>query len=300
MTEIAHGSIGIDLDDGAALAGLRRIDAAVERTMSNIERQKAVAEVDANIAPFEDRLNRAKRELRRLEGEKASVAIDGNTTALDTAILNVKRKIKQLDAEKATVEIEYKTNDAAARAAHSRRMAELKEQEAGQKALQRQFSEDHRMAIQMDKDRTASIRQQTIGVREQAVQVNKLQQEYAKLTDKLEYLSRKRPLGRENRAKVELSTASTIAEMELLKAKLNALGAHPPVHIKADLDRSVGSKIAETLRGIVDKASNLSDLTLRLGPFTTSIRGAITALGFLGPTLVDLGGSATALVGVLG
>ena len=49
-----------------------------------------------------------------------------------------------------------------------------------------------------------------------------------------------------------------------------------------------------------DMAGKLSDMTVRLGPFTSSIRGLGLALSVLGPVIVDIVGSLGALVGSVG
>lgn len=52
--------------------------------------------------------------------------------------------------------------------------------------------------------------------------------------------------------------------------------------------------------GVVDKFKSLSDMTVRLGPFTASIAKAALALTLLGPTIVAVAGALGALVGVVG
>lgn len=64
--------------------------------------------------------------------------------------------------------------------------------------------------------------------------------------------------------------------------------------------KAVRGAIGGTLGRIGSALGALSDATVRLGPFTATIRQAILALSVLGPTLLDLVGAAGALVGVLG
>lgn len=56
---------------------------------------------------------------------------------------------------------------------------------------------------------------------------------------------------------------------------------------------AVGSKIAHSL-------GNLSDMTVRLGPFTATIRQAFVGLSILAPVLLDVVGALGSLVGVVG
>lgn len=61
------------------------------------------------------------------------------------------------------------------------------------------------------------------------------------------------------------------------------------------------SKIGRGIGDWLIKAGNaLGNLTVRIGPFTATIRQAIVGLSLLGPILVDIVGAAGALVGVLG
>lgn len=68
--------------------------------------------------------------------------------------------------------------------------------------------------------------------------------------------------------------------------------------------KSLGTRIGGAMVSGVSRVGHalegLSEATIRLGPFTTSIRGAILGLSLLGPVLIDLVGAAGALVGSLG
>ena len=275
MTTIARGDIEVNLNDAAVIAGLRAVDAQFDRTMRKIEHSRAEAEIDADLKPLDRKLAQAKARLKEFQAGKAHAAVIGaDTSQFDRKMLVVNATIKRLEAQRARVKIDVDGEREALNAL--RRVTQAQE----------------------DADRAA--RKRLVTVRQEAADVARLQQQYARLTDRLERITKQRPIGREARAKVELDAASTILQMEALKAKLNALGAHPPVDIKADIDRGAARRVLEFLSNIGNRAAKLSDLTVRLGPFTTSIKGLITALGFLGPTITDVLGAAGALVGTLG
>ena len=63
---------------------------------------------------------------------------------------------------------------------------------------------------------------------------------------------------------------------------------------------NIFARVANTSRNLVGMLGALSEATIRIGPFTTSIRTLMIALTVLGPTIVDLVGAVGALVGVVG
>ena len=286
---IAQGSIELDLNDADVIAGLRAVDSQFDRTMSNIEHKKAVAKVDADLRPLERQLERAKRQVREFEGLKATAKTDADIEKFQAKIDWAKRQVKELDGQVAKVQLRVE----------------------GDKEFHRQLSESNNLLYEQEraakraaKANNQRAREAAIGLDREVGKVLRLQKEYANLTDKLERLAKKRPIGREARAKVELDTAMAVARMAELKATLSFMGAHPPVEIKADVDRRgigrVKGVFADLFSMIGQRAASLSDLTLRLGPFTGSVKQFAVALSFLGPTITDLLGGAGALVGVLG
>ena len=58
--DVAEAQIKVGLSDEGAIAGLRRVEAAYDRTMENIRHQRAVAQVDADIKPLQRKLDVAK------------------------------------------------------------------------------------------------------------------------------------------------------------------------------------------------------------------------------------------------
>jgi hypothetical protein len=148
----------------------------------------------------------------------------------------------------------------------------------------------------------------TVGLARQKSKIVELQRAYARLTDEAERVGKRRAFSTEGREKLRLDASGVRARMEAVKAELNFLGGHPPVEIQVEMDRRRNmstirrqfASLGDMGKTLLDKAMNLKDATVRLGPFTTSIKGAVTALGFLGPSLVDVAGAAGSLIGVLG
>ena len=64
--------------------------------------------------------------------------------------------------------------------------------------------------------------------------------------------------------------------------------------------KAIGGAVTDTLGKIGHALGNLSEATVRLGPFTATIRQTILALSLLGPTILDLVGALGSLIGVLG
>lgn len=286
---IATGEVRIDLNDAAVVAGLRAVDSEFDRTMNKIDRARATAQADLNLAKLDDAVANAKRKLRALEKERAVAVLRGDDHDLDEKITKARLKLKAIDGKRATVELRVKGDKAVA------------------DALDRQnklLADQEKAAIRAAKANEARSKQATVGLDRETSRAIELQRQYARLTDKLETLNKKRPIGREARAKVELDAAGVIAKMEALKTELNWLGGHPPVEIKADIDRKGLNRILHGFGGFLatlgNKAAGLSDLSIRLGPFTTSLRGLGLALAFLGPTITDLIGATGSLIGVLG
>lgn len=283
-------------------------------------RERAVARIDANIKPFEDAVKRAKAEIRLLEGMQAEAKLTGDDSDLSEAIREARLKLKALDGEKADVEIRYHTDRIAAKQAlEDLKLLQAAEREraklaaASERALvrdaafRRRISLDHANALKMDMRRQQLLDSEPLKVAKAQAQVTRLYNEYTKATKAVERLARTRvPLGREGRAEHVAAVAGARAKLELLKAQLNALGAHPPVEIKVDTDIDRGRikrrmfLLKESLKTGLDKVGSLGDLTARFGPFTASLKQIGLALAVLGPTITDLLGGAGALVGVLG
>lgn len=322
MTEIAHGTIKVDLDDAEAVAGLRKLDAAFDRTMSRIEKEHAVATVEANIAPLEQKVVNAKRQLKELEGQKATVEVDGDTDQLDAAIKEARLAIKRLEGEKATIELDLKGQDkvlAAQRAIAANREKLQKEADAAlarHQRLEDQAAKDNVRRVNSEARVRTSLNNQRIkemrDAESEAIRIDRdttqrasklanLQKKYAKSVREVERQSfRKTPLGREARIELKLDQNAAKEKMLLLKAELNALGGHPPVEIKVDVDRR--DRVGQWFLGLIDKFRNLGTagqgLRGSIGPISASLSSLFSAALVLAPALVAVAGALGALIAV--
>lgn len=272
-SDIAHGRVVVELDDSSLGPGLRKAREEWHRAMGDMDREKATARLDADERPLKRKLEQARRELRIVNAERASPSFDAKDAAFRKKFDEAQARVRRLDGQVAKVQI--KTEGERSLIAAEKRVQSLNRmQDRSEAKYNRETS-----------------------------QVVRLQREYAKLSDKIEKLSKTNVFDREGHVKLSLDTKAAYAQMFEVKAALNRLGAHPPVGIKTEIDRRglqhVTGAIGDVFRKIGKGAAGLSDMTLRLGPFTTSVKGAGIALAMLGPILTDLVGGATALGGVL-
>ena len=360
MTEIARGEIHVSLNEREALDGMRRIERDFERTMHQIEREKATAEIDANLRPLDRKLKQARRKVRELEGLAIELEIDADDEEFHAQLAAARAEVKKLDGQKATVEIEVEGEQEAIAARqriadleakqaklaeryHAQRMREIERQSRVTSALNRQREREeaaaHSEAVALDRARTremeanekarmAAIQQRARVVsslnrqreREEAaahsealrmnreveagleaerrrpLEVAKLQRAYAAAYTEADRLNREiaRPrnvvAGPAVRQRLELNREQAIQQMMRLRAELEAIGSDP-IDVHVDVDRSQ-TALSRWLR-------TLSEATVRIGPFTTSIRTAGIALVTLGPIITGLLGSLTSLAAVL-
>jgi hypothetical protein len=318
MTDrIATGEIKIDLDDREAIAGLRKLDAEFDRTMSKIEREHATATVEADIAPLEDSIANAKRELKILAAQSVDVEIDGDDSPLKTKIKEVRAEIKALEAKKAVIEIEVKGEEKVRKVEQAIQDAQQRRIKAVQDAEQRASKENLRRVNQEARVRSSLHQQQLREMRSaetearridkeregRALRIAQLQKQYAQAVKNVERQQlRRTPLGREAKIEVQLDRNLAKTKMEALKAELNAIGGHPPVGIEVDVDRHDRAK--QAIVGLVDKLASLPEAfgstRLALGPVSASVRTFAVLLASLGPLILSLVGALGALVAVAG
>ncbi len=376
--QIASGRINLDLNDKEVLAGLREVEAQFDRTMRDIDRQHASADIDANIAPLEDAVARAKRKVRELEGQKASITIKAEKKRLDAAIKEARAEVKRLDGEKATIEIEYKSDTAALKAtqarlkaiddaAKAREVVERKIESARAQRARQELQRVNQLARTNKSLADQRAREMSQAEREarkvndqldrEAASVPKLKRQYAELAVQIDRLNTTRGKVKRNEKAtlvVDLKVAEAVAEMEALKATLIRIGKSPPdVEIKIKpgrrsgeairqaihdgfrdggvrkaihdagmlsgivftdalgegirrnlrprtLLRSVGSGLAGVGSKLLGGLGKLSDATVRIGPFTATIKQAVLAVSLLAPVILDVVGALGSLVAVAG
>ncbi len=155
-----------------------------------------------------------------------------------------------------------------------------------------------------EKARYAAI----VGAADERAQIAKLQREYARLTAQAEKINKRSAYLPGTQRTVALDREGVYADMELVRAKLELMGRTPPIGIEVEVERRKSLprfkrgvlQFVDIFKMVAEKAANLGDIAIRLGPFTGTIKQFAIALAFLGPVIVSVLGAAGALVGVIG
>lgn len=155
MTEIARGTIKIDLDDEATLAKLRAINSEFDRTMSDIDRKRATAKADLDIAPLEDAVANAKRRLKQLDAEKAEPNFNADDAEFKKKVAQARADLKRLEGEKATMELDLKGDEKVKRKIAEIEKLRERERVANEKWLERAV----KLEEQAEARRLAGVRQ---------------------------------------------------------------------------------------------------------------------------------------------
>lgn len=321
---VGRAIIEVDVDGASAAALLAKLRADAARAMADIDRMEGNAKIDADKRPLEKAIAEARREVLSLEKAKAEVAIDADTSALDRKLAKAKLKVKELNQEKIELKVDtdeirdankqleltQKREKAAEDAALKRAKAQAttarqreRQVNSEQRALDRMgkaqsraLAEDARMAEQRSRMQARSLANgrkeidQTIKGR---AELAKLRQEYGKTLGTVQQIQKTtgRPGGifRSGSETRDLEAAS--AKLRTLEHDIHRLGGAVD-----DIDPSL-----ERHQGVLSRwASGLASTTVRIGPFTASLKQLATASVVLGPVLTGLGGGITSLIGVLG
>ena len=275
--------IGVRIADERAKQQLHQLEGDVKRTAAIIGAQKATMEIDGDLAPLRLKVKNAKDEIRRLEGEVATCKIKADRKQLKKELRAARKDLKQFDGELAVAELKVNAD-----------VSEIKRARAEMALAEREAKLNAREQARRDKIAADAQRYRTIGVHEEQLEVAKLQRRYAALANTLSKPRKAFTFAEHMRVKVDQDHA--LAEMAVLKAKLAAMGAMPPVGIKVRVD----SNYEKTAARVFGAMKALSSMTLRLGPFTMSIKQFGVALAVLGPIITDVVGGLTSLVGVVG
>lgn len=311
MTEVAKGDINISLNDGDALAGLDRVEAEFQAKMAAISRMEAKAKIDAETARFDEAIDRVKAKIDSLKTERAEVVVKANKDDLDRKIAAAELSLTRLNGRKAEVKIEVQGAQKALAAEAAIAKAEADRQKAYDsysrrraqvQAAEARASKDAEKAAYLES--TAASRAELSAAKQQQ-RIAQLRKEYATLTDQIEKVSTQRtPFGKEAKVKVGLNEDFLRSRMEAVKAELNAIGGHPPVHVKIDTDEGflqrTKIKILGFLNDIGNKADNIGNIRINAGPISGTVRTLAAAAAALSPVLTSLGGGLVSLVGVLG
>lgn len=321
---VGRAIIEVDVDGGLAAAAFAKLRADAERAMADIDRMEGNAKIDADKRPLERAVANAKRTLLGLEKEKATASIDADTSGLDRKIAATKLKLKELNQQKVELKVDTdeirdankaleitQKREAAAESAALKRakaqqtVARQRDRDIGneQKALQRlgreqsrAIAEDARRAAErtrMSQRSLAAGRKEIDQTIKGRTELARLRQEYGKTLGTVQQIQKTtgRPGG-------IFRTGSETRDLEAGTAKLRSLEheIHKLGGAVDDIDPSL-----ERHQGVLSRwASSLASTTVRVGPFTASLKQLSTAAVVLGPVLTGLGGGITSLVGVLG
>lgn len=288
---VATGEIQINLNDEAALAGIRRVENQVHRSMRKIDAERADAEVGIDLKKFKKDLAEAKAILKAFDKQRAVI-----TAQLEDKKLTAHRR-KQLVEELAVMNrqlqaqiqiVEQKAQIVKGLDAQLSRQKQLTAEE------QRQLKAEGESLKLAEAKRRADEKALTFESKRR-LEAFKLQKAYKAAQDSLKRMNREVQVG----VDAHLNKQVVIAEMLALKAELEAIGAEP-VEVKTKLDSSLFGKVGAAAFGkFAQNAGRLGEISARLGPFTTNLRTWAFLLLPLGPLITGLIGSTTALTGVI-
>jgi hypothetical protein len=321
---VGRAIIDVDVDGASAAAVFAKLRADAERAMADIDRMEGNAKIDADKRPLDKKIAEARRQVLDLEKAKAEVAVDADTSALDRKLAKARLKVKELNQEKVEIKVDSdqirdankqldltaKRERAAEDAASKRAKADstfarqrAKAADSEQRSLQRRgqlqsraLAEDARMAEQRARSQQRSLaagRKEIDNTIRGRAELAKLRQEYGKTLGAVQQIQKTtgRPGG-------IFRTGTETRDLEAASAKLHSL-EHDIRRLGGavdDIDPSL-----ERHQGVLSRwASSLASTTVRVGPFTASLKQLATAAVVLGPVLTGLGGGLTSLIGVVG
>jgi SLT domain-containing protein len=257
---------------------LKRIEATEKEARAALKAHQGVMRAKDEQAKAE-----ARAEVRRVAIERRAAQRERLLEAAEKRRL---RGIKQLS------DFQSRMNKQQAR--EIKQLSDFQSRMNKQQA--REMSAAHTAALREEKDRAAAIR----ALERQESVVRKLQRQYSEASDKATKLARESrkigtlASGRAVQQRVALSHAETVAKMELLRLELKAMGAKPiEQEIALDVDRRGVGTLSRWI-------SAITETTVRIGPFTTTIAGLGRAMLVLGPIISGLVGQFAALAAVLG
>lgn len=278
---IAEGQVRVDIDTGAAEAGLRRLEADFRRSMGAIDRSRAEAHVGANITEVDRKLAEAKRSLLELDKAQANPDVDLDTAQFELERKKLQAEIKELSQQKIEISVDARQLRDANRLAalNAKRQAEMARQ-------------SDRLARASEKAATARARESEQIVKNSA-DVDRLRAKYNDLANEERKLATKtgRPGGIFHTEREALNLQKLRSEMALVEHRVRSLGGSID-DINPDLEDN-----NNTLRRWAD---SLTHVRLQMGFFSATLRQL--AIGFiaLGPIITGLLGGLASLIGVLG
>lgn len=281
-----------------------------ERNLKDWERklhERRTARDEVNLDT--DKARKQLAALQQLEDDRAA-----NAQKLQSAVAKGEKKLA--DARIAQSKRTAKAiKDAEEKATKSRIAEENKRTAAGKKAVDAQIRDEAkrmRSAISAQNKITATrlkeeakIRREadrTAAANAKALQSDRdnmagLLQDYAKLQRRIDGLRRNRRTFTgmalpSRRASLDLDISAAENKAEILARRLEDIGV--------DKKRIIDIEVREKNTGAIHRLiSGLSDASVRIGPFTASVGGAIRALTLLAPIIVGVVGALGALTGAI-
>lgn len=269
------------------------------------ERRTARDEIDLKT----DKARKQLAALQQLEDDRAA-----NAQKLQTAVAKGEKKLA--DARIAqTKRVAKEIKDAEAKATRDRIAEENKRTAAGKKAVAEQIRDEARRmkaAIASQNKITADrLKAETKARREtektaaataKALQSDRdnmsgLLKDYASLQRRIDGLRRNRKTFTgmalpSRRASLDLDISAASEKAAALAKRLEAVGV--------DKKHIIDIEVRERNTGAIHRlVSGLSDASVRLGPFTASVGGALRALTLLAPVIVSVVGALGALTGAV-
>lgn len=249
------------------------------------QREKTIVDAENRIANLREKNQRereaAVRTLARQQDQayRLDKKRDADAERRVRTLAGLQLAAQQLDA-KLDDDKERRVRDLAA--LQLRAHAEDTRRTNDREAAERRMAALHMQGLHLDAQRE--------------VTVTRLQKRYTELQKTLGNIERTRlPFDRYKALKLRLDKSHIIAEMAQLEAELELMGRTHPVDIETRLSRSfLGAGLAK----VGDWAGSLAETTVRVGPFTTTVKKAAVALTLLGSAIVDVGASLVSLVGV--
>lgn len=269
-------------------------------------------QLDAAIAKEEKNLNKLMLKNQQLENQRSKLLHDRQTAENKYYADSEKAEKKYADtvdreskraadsAKKAQDDV-TKSHDAAVR---GRVKAAVEEADA-------KIREDKRTADAAAKNQNfinkANSRAVNLRIRDALREANerdkisaqstRLERQYIDLVQRRQRLTRAGSrvfLPESDRVKINFDIKGVNEQIAEIEAKLALIGKPPPeikLHIDAD------TRGADSLNRWI---AAISSTTVRLGPFTTTIAGAVRGLALLGPVITGVVGALGALVGAVG
>lgn len=319
--ERKEAELKITADDRAAVNKFRK----AQKDIAAAEEARRKASTDGEKRSANARYANAVGRLKNIENLNVKLTNRLKTLDEDRAKLQQRLSDKRAEGErkltKAVAAEEKRRTDAAAREAKRRERAEAV---AARKAADERIREASRAAreetrireqAQRERERAdvkqarrlqksisdaQALERRAEATRQRAIEAdmaraNELHAKYIKLMEKRQKLLTERTklfTGTQERIKLDVDMRHLDEQIVAVRARLDAID-EPPVEIDFDVDER-GSE------ALTRWAHLISDTTVRLGPFTTSIGGATRVLAIFGPIVVGVVGALGALVGAVG